>query len=274
MKTTLTAEGVEVLRSLLGEAREEADNLRERLRRFEQILLSTRLIMGHELKKPTTAISGYLELVAEELRGNDKKAVRDHLKKARSECDLLIELNAFFLELVKVNNADEVLHGSKVDVHSFVKDTLKHLPEGLNPRKRIKTRLSPQIRDFRLNPNAFKIILTNIVENALKYSPTDSEVLVDVRRTPDKRGRLQRDILQIKVRDDGVGIPERELDRIFAPFVRLREDVAEGSGLGLTLVRSLVELYGGDVHIQSEENHTTVHVTIPEATETGDEKAQ
>ena len=59
-----------------------------------------------------------------------------------------------------------------------------------------------------------------------------------------------------------------EIDRIFAPFVRLREDVTEGSGLGLTLVRSLVELYGGNVHIKSaKEGNTTVHVTIPEAIE-------
>jgi signal transduction histidine kinase len=268
MKTKVLDGTVEVLRSLLGEARAEADGLRTRLRQVEQILLSTRLIMGHELKKPTTAISGYLDLALEDLKDGASDAASENVTKARGECDLLVELNAFFLELVKVNSVDEVMQGSRVDLRSFVMDTIKHFPSVLNAQGRVKTRLSPHIQDFRINSNAFKIILANIVENALKYSPADSEVLVDVRRIPDKRGMQQRDILQIKVQDRGLGVPAKEIDRVFAPFVRLREDVAEGSGLGLTLVRSLVELYGGDIHIKSTQgNTTTVYVTIPEAAE-------
>lgn len=268
MKTKVLDGTVEVLRSLLGEARAEADGLRTRLRQVEQILLSTRLIMGHELKKPTTAISGYLDLALEDLKDGASDAATENVTKARAECDLLVELNAFFLELVKVNSVDEVMQGSRVDLRSFVMDTIKHFPSALNAQGRVKTRLSPHIQNFRINSNAFKIILSNIVENALKYSPADSDVLVDVRRIPDKRGMQQRDILQIKVQDRGLGVPAKEIDRIFAPFVRLREDVAEGSGLGLTLVRSLVELYGGDIHIKSTQgNTTTVYVTIPEAAE-------
>jgi signal transduction histidine kinase len=262
--TTKVNGTAEVLKSLLGEARAEADSLRARLRQVEQILLSTRLIMGHELKKPTTAISGYLDLALEDLKDGALDAATENATKARNECELLVELNAFFLELVKVNNGDEVLQGSRVDLRSFVMETIKHLPQALDAQKRVKTRLSPHIQNFRINPNAFKIILTNIVENALKYSPGDTEVLVDIRRGPDKRGMQQRDILQIKVQDRGLGVPSQEIDRIFAPFVRLRTDVAEGSGLGLTLVRSLVELYGGDIHIKSAQESTTVYITIPE----------
>jgi signal transduction histidine kinase len=271
MKTDLKTDNVEVLKNLLSDARQEADSLRARLGQFEQILISTRLIMGHELKKPTTAISGYLELALEDLGENRTDTAEENVMKARRECALLVELNAFFLELVKVSNSDETLYSSKVDLHRFVDETISHMPDVLNAEKRVKTRLSPHISDFQLNRNAFKMILSNIIENALKYSPPDSDVLVDVRRIPDKRGMQKREMLQIKVRDSGVGIPPREVKRIFAPFVRLREDVAEGSGLGLTLVRSLVELYGGDVHIKStSEGSTTVFVTIPESREDGD----
>jgi two-component system sensor histidine kinase KdpD len=272
----MQTENIEALKTLLGDARTEADRLRVRLNKFEQIILSTRLIMGHELKKPTTAISGYLDLALEDLREERTEAVEENVEKARGECSLLIELNAFFLELVKVNNSDETLYSTKVDLHSFVKETIVHLPVVLNAHERVKTRLSPQIRDFQLNRNAFKMILSNIIENALKYSPADTEVVVDVRKIPDKRGMQNREILQIKVHDSGVGIPAREVKRIFSPFVRLHEEIADGIGLGLTLVRSLVELYGGDVHIKSlPEGPTTVFVTIPESTnhgETRDEK--
>jgi signal transduction histidine kinase len=263
MKANVKSEKSQAVLNLLSEARAEADRLRARLKVMEQIVLSSRLIMGHELKKPTTAISGYLDLALEDFDKEGKEELEDSLKKARSECDLLNELNLFFLELLRVDNSEEVLRGSKINLRDFVFDVLDHLPGGIDVKNRVKTRISPNIRDFHMSPDAFKIILSNIIENALKYS--SNEVLVDIRRAPEKRGMRDQELLKIKVTDHGLGIPEAHLKRIFIPFVRLHEDITEGSGLGLTLVRSLVELYGGDVYIKSSsEEGTTVHVTIPE----------
>ena len=251
--------------NLLNEAREEADQLRERLKVLGGVILSSRLIMGHEIKKPTTALSGYLDLALEELGKAPTEGLEECLTKARGECDLLNELNCFFLELLKIDHGDEALRGSKINLRAFVFEVLDRLPPKLDVKNRIKTRISPDIRDFRISPDAFKIILSNIVENALRYSPDDSVVLVDVRRDLEKRGMSRQDLLKIKVTDHGMGIPEGYLKRIFVPFVRVHEDATEGSGLGLTLVRSLVNLYAGDVHIKSSsEEGTTVHVTIPE----------
>ena len=108
--------------NLLGEARAEADQLRARLRMMEQIVLSTRLIMGHELKKPATAIRGYLDLALEEVNGQTPDGFGDSLRKARSECDLLNDLNLFFLELLKIDNSEEVLRGRRINLRDFVFD--------------------------------------------------------------------------------------------------------------------------------------------------------
>jgi signal transduction histidine kinase len=257
--------------NLVNEAREEADRLRSRLKVLNQAILSSRLVMGHEIKKPTTALSGYLDLVAEELEQGTTDEIKNSLRKARRECDLLNELNLFFLELLKIDNGEEVLRGSKINLRDSVFEVLDHLPADLCVKERVTTRISPNIRDFRINPDAFKVILSNIAENALKYSPAESTVLVDVRREPEKRGMREQKLLKIRVVDHGVGIPDVNLKRIFVPFVRLHDDVTEGSGLGLTLVRSLVELYGGDVHIRSSrDDGTTVHVTIPEIAESAE----
>ncbi|MDH3215211.1 MAG: HAMP domain-containing histidine kinase [Candidatus Krumholzibacteria bacterium] len=266
MKTKEQTGKSQTVLNLLNEARAEADGLRARVMKLEQIILSTRLIMGHELKKPATAISGYLELALEEMDSSSQDRLEEKIQKARTECALLNELNMFFLELLKVDGGEEVLWGSKIELRDFVEKVLDHLPPSLDTARRVKTRIAPNINDFHTNPDAFKIILTNIIENALKYSSKDSEVLVDIRRAPDKRGMRDQELLRIRVTDHGVGIPEAHLKRIFIPFVRLHKDITEGSGLGLTLVRSLVELYGGDVYIKStEKDGTTVHVTIPEA---------
>ena len=82
------------------------------------------------------------------------------------------------------------------------------------------------------------------------------------------------EVIRFRVKDDGIGIPENYLKKIFSPFVRLREDIAEGSGLGLTLVRSLVELNDGEVLIRSSLNKgTTVYVTVPSAAGTVRERS-
>jgi two-component system sensor histidine kinase EvgS len=267
---TGTAETKSAL-NLLNEARAEADRLRTRLKVLNQVILSSRLVMGHEIKKPTTALSGYLDLAVEELERGTGKEVENSLRKARSECDLLNDLNLFFLELLKIDNGEEVLRGSKINLRDSVFEVLDHLPADLSVKERVTTRISPNIRDFRINPDAFKVILSNVIENALKYSPAESNVLVDVRRDPEKRRMRDQELLKIKVVDCGFGIPDVNLKRIFAPFVRLHDGVTEGSGLGLTLVRSLVELYGGDVHIKSSrDDGTTVHVTIPEIVESAE----
>ena len=268
MKVKSEAETSQAVLNLLTEARSEADRLRARLRVMEQIVLSSRLIMGHELKKPTTAVSGYLDLALEDLEGERMEELENSLTKARAECDLLNELNLFFLELLKIDSRQEVLRGSKIDLRNFVFDVLDHLPRKLDTKNRVKTRISPNIGDFHMSSDAFKVILSNIIENALKYSTEDSPVLVDIRRAPEKRGMREQELLKIKVTDHGLGIPEAHLKRIFIPFVRLNEDMTEGSGLGLTLVRSLVELYGGDVYIKSSRDEgTSVYVTIPETVE-------
>ena len=256
--------------NLLQEARSEADHLGKRLNVLAGVILSSRLVMGHEIKKPTTALSGYLDLALEALGPDADAEVVANINKARREVDLLNELSMFFLELLKIDNGDEILRGSKINLRNFVFEVLEHLPKELDVATRVKTRISPNVRDFRINPDAFKIILSNIVENALLYSPAGSLVLVDVRRAPEKRGMSRGDLLKIMVVDHGKGMTDSNIERIFVPFVRLHEGDTEGSGLGLTLVRSLVNLYAGDVHIKSsEDDGTTVHVTIPEMSEVG-----
>jgi len=265
MKTTTSTRDITALENLLHDAREEADKLRERLKKFEQILLSTRLIMGHELKRPTTAITGYIDMVLE-LEDKISESAELNLAKARSECDLLNELNMFFLELLKTNTEREALSGNKIHVEDFFNEMMAHLPKELNAIERVKFTIPPASVNFQLNPNAFKIIIANVVENALLYSPSSTPVHVEMEQVEDKRHVDERTILKIKVVDRGEGIPKESLKKIFHPFVRFNEDI-NGSGLGLTLVRSLVELHGGNISVQSSANRgTTVFIALPEAT--------
>ena len=247
-----------------GAAREEAERQRERADRFEKIILATRLIMGHELKRPTTAISGYLDLVCDDLDGADDLATLAYARKAREECRLLDDLNTFYLDLLAVDTGEETLGSAPVDVAALIADVVGHLPSRLDARERVKINVAPAAGLVGVESSALKLILLNLIENSLLYSQKNTPVRVEVSRVGGEVGAQGGNRIKFRVKDDGVGIPEEYLHKIFSPFVRLREDIAEGSGLGLTLVRSLVELYNGEVVIRSALGKgTTVHLTLP-----------
>jgi len=265
MATKTEDEKTLVLEQLLGDARREADELRDRLEHYERIIASTRLIMGHELKKPSTAISGYLDLVAEDLEKDGSLEMLNWVEKARSECQLLNELNAFYVELLKVDNESaDVVGTPSIDVAPLIHEIVDGFPGKLDAKNRVDVWVDDEVKPLSFNRDALKLIVMNLIENALIYSQVRTPVRVEVEEATEKRGMRGGRLVKIRVSDDGVGIPESYLKRIFSPFVRLREDIADGSGLGLTLVRSMVELFGGKVYVRSGNGSgTTVHVTLP-----------
>jgi two-component system sensor histidine kinase VicK len=269
MKVHTEVENAGAALRLLNEARAEADELRKRLERDERVLLSTRMIMGHELKRPVTAIRGYLDLAMEQSGSGANGDALEAIKRARDECVLLDELGSFFLRLLNVDRRRTEGRGEIVKPGECIAEMLGRFPADLRAGERVVVTVSPGAASFRSDADAVAIILENVIENALVYSEPISPVEVSVERTADKRGAGLADLLKIRVADHGPGIPEEMINRVFKPFVRLRQDTGNGAGLGLTLVRSLAELHGGSVYIRSEEGRgTRVYVTLPEMPET------
>lgn len=253
-----------VLENLLSEARAEADALRRKLMRYENIIVSTRLIMGHELRKPATAISGYLDLVCEDLEAQGAGRTLSYARKALNECHLLADLNEYFVELLKVGARTDMVGKESVDVPTLVRDVAAHVIDEEGTQRQIQVATTPGLPRVEVDENALRLVVMNLLENAIRYSQVDSPVRIEIEKGLDRRSLAQGEILKLRVIDRGVGIPPEYVTKVFQPFVRLHDEMTEGSGLGLTLVRSLVELNGGDVSIQSRVGEgTTVHVTVP-----------
>jgi signal transduction histidine kinase len=252
------------IEALLNDARIEANNLRLRLERYRRIIASTRLIMGHELKKPTSAISGYLQLAREDVQRAGLSEALAFIDKARAECELLNELNAFYLDLLKVDGGNGDPTVEQLSVAEVIEEAVHQIPDELRPRTRVKAHVPDGLPPATINRNALKLVVLNLLENGLSYSPENSIVTLEAEVSKDMRGVGDDDLVKIRVTDEGKGIAPEDIKRIFMPFVRLDETAASGSGLGLTLVRSLVDMCGGDVSIRSEEGRgTTVYVTLP-----------
>lgn len=255
------------IEALLNEARIEANNLRLRIEQLRRVIASTRLIMGHELKKPASAISGYLDLAREDAQRAGAAEALKWIDKARAETQLLSELNAFYLDLLRVDGGNGDPSAEKIVIHEVVDEAISQIPDQLRPRTRLKVEMPGQLPPATINRNALKLVVLNLLENGLSYSPENSIVRLEVEVSRDMRGVSDAQLLKVRVSDEGRGIAPDDIKRIFMPFVRLDEGMCNGSGLGLTLVRSLVDMCGGDVSIKSEQGKgTTVYVTLPLST--------
>ena len=220
--------------------------------------------MGHEFKKPTTAISGYLDLAHEDVEKAGLNDVAAFIEKARNECALLNELNAFYLDLLKVDGGSGDPPTESVDLLETIVDAIEQTPALLRATERVRIVVADRLPRVLLNRYAVKLIVLNLLENALKYSPADSQVRIEAETFRDKRGAGDRELLKLRVADLGAGIAPDDVKRIFMPFVRVGSNKVDGTGLGLTLVRNLVDMCEGEVSIRSEPGQgTTVYVTLP-----------
>jgi signal transduction histidine kinase len=253
-----------LLEALLNEARIEANQLRQRLEFYRRVIASTRLVMGHEFKKPTTAISGYLDLAHEDVERAGLTEALAFIDKARTECALLNELNAFYLDLLKVDGGSGEPGTDSIDLLETIVEAIEQAPEHMRAKERVRIVVADRFPRVLLNRYAVKLIVLNLLENALKYSPADGPVRIEAETSRDKRGAGDRELLKLRVVDAGAGIAPNDVKRIFMPFVRLESDRVEGTGLGLTLVRNLVDMCEGEVSVRSEQGQgTTVYVTLP-----------
>jgi signal transduction histidine kinase len=202
----------------------------------------------HELKTPITSIRLYLQTL--ERRQLDESQRRDFYRIMLEDTDRLLGTVEQVLKAGEVRNERAKKNWREVDLYAMVRDTLElaRLRHGLDVKVlRFSTEPPAEITVMG-NPEELRTALANLVENAVKYSGPEPEIIVDV-LTPDI------DSVVVRIQDNGVGIPHGEMKRIFKRFYRVRSRATEqvkGTGLGLFIVRSIARRHGGDAFAESE----------------------
>ncbi|MGE3271509.1 MAG: ATP-binding protein, partial [Chloroflexota bacterium] len=228
--------------------------LRE-LARLKAELLST---VSHELRTPLTLIHGYAELLharAENLSPADVTMMADEiLLGSRTMIRLVDDL----LDFSRTEGARLRLDPARVDVADLLR---RHIQawHGQPGSERLRLEVTPPL-ETHADPARLDQIIRNLISNALSHAPT-GEIVV--------RGQPEAGWIQISVSDNGPGIPESELPRIWESFFRgdrARNSPNRGSGLGLAVVRQLVELHSGRVEVVSPAGHgATFRIWLPAA---------
>jgi signal transduction histidine kinase len=217
----------------------------QRLNRLKSLFLS---IAAHDLRAPLSAILGYTELLRRLLPGESVEEVGEFLDIISSQVDWLNRLITDFLDLDQIEDGKLALNLRPCDLVSLVQN-IARVMEGAARRAGHEMVLELPQAPLVLSADAERLqqILFNLLSNAVKYTPAGGSVRVVARR--------QGDQAQLIVQDNGRGMTAEELDRLFQLYYRTRSVQAAGvagTGLGLYIVKTLVEAHHGDVEVESE----------------------
>ncbi|MCP4146023.1 MAG: response regulator [bacterium] len=256
---------VKAARHLLVSRTAEKLALEKRKVRFEFIS-----ILAHELKAPLGAVEGYLRLLEEGITDNNKEATDRIVRRSLVRIEGMRKLILDLLDLTRIESGEKKRVLEKVnpaDVAQIVVETFTPQADS----RQISVSLSCDGDTTMMGDNSeLEIILNNMISNAVKYNRDGGQVQVNIQG--------DTDIIKISVIDTGIGMSESEVSRLFGEFVRIKNDktrLIEGSGLGLSILRRLVILNGGDVNVQSQPDEgTNFTVTLSRTGMVADDSSQ
>ncbi len=236
-------------RALLKDGRPDgavlAFNDLSRVRRLENLRKDFVANVSHELRTPLTALRAALETLLEGAL-DDREHAREFLQTAQNQVDRLQRLIDDLLVLSRLEK-QKPLAGVRTPLRAAAEKVLRSLePMAVKSRVALKTDWPAGDADVPLSEDELAQVLMNLLDNAIKYNRPDGQVVLSARR--------EGGGLVLSVKDTGMGIPARDLPRIFERFYRVdkgRSRDLGGTGLGLSIVKNIVESRGGTVRAES-----------------------
>lgn len=213
-------------------------------------------IVSYEVRTALTGIHGFSEMLRDEELSRDE--IRDYASDINEEAKRLNRMITEMLELERMESGRMSLNLQPVELNSLVASAAGAIQRSA-PRHRIILALEPALPPIAADRDKLAQVLANLLSNAVTYSPNGGEITVAT--------HLDVNSVFLHVRDQGVGIAPKELGSVFERFRQARTDATRylpGTGLGLPLVRQIVELHGGRVWVESVLGQgSTFHVTLP-----------
>ncbi|MFB6286041.1 MAG: sensor histidine kinase [Candidatus Bipolaricaulia bacterium] len=233
------------------------ENVNEELRRANQVKSEFLSVMGHELKTPLHAIRGYAQLLKEGIDGPVTEAQREDLDNIVTSGDHLRALIDNILHFSKLESGEETLHPEVVEVGRLINEAMQNV-QVMAREKGVELRADGDSLQIQADATKLKQVLINLLSNALKCT---DEGHIQVSAEP-HNGEVV-----FAVQDTGTGIPESHREQIFEPFTQIDSSTTRpwaGIGLGLSIVKTYVEMHGGRVWVHSHEGEgSAFYFTIP-----------
>jgi len=219
--------------------------------------------VSHELRTPLTSIKGFVDTLLRSSSQLSEAQQRRFLKIVKNQADRLTRLVEDILTVSRIQSGRLKNVPQRLALPLVIDSVLENLAQKYDA-ERMRLALPNDLPEVWADQDRLEQILTNLIDNALKYSEPDTVVDVEARLDPE-----DDNVLWISVRDQGIGIPEEKRDQLFNRFSRIDSPLTrerEGTGLGLYITKSLVESLGGTIYVESEFGRgSTFTVCLPAA---------
>ncbi len=216
--------------------------------------------LSHELRTPLNAIIGFSDIINQEYFGDIQPKYKEYAHDIHQSGTYLLALVNDLLDIAKIDAGKAVLTKKASDLRDLIHETIKIAgPKSQEKQLSIETEFSDACRTVTVDPRAIKQVLLNIIGNAQKFTPDKGRIIISLNQ--------ENDTSQISVLDTGEGIPKAAISEVTQLFSRGHRDpfhTEEGWGLGLAISKSLIELHGGELLIESKlKKGTKVTFTLP-----------
>ncbi|MCP1308506.1 cell wall metabolism sensor histidine kinase WalK [Paenibacillus tyrfis] len=216
--------------------------------------------VSHELRTPLTTIKSYLEAL-EDGALEEPQLAGKFVNVARNETERMIRLVTDLLQLSRLDSKQAIISKETTDVTEMLEEVADRFSFQLEQRMiAIEIDVEKHVDEIMLDRDRIDQVLDNLVSNAIKYTPEGGHIRIHA-------GRREHAVLEISVQDNGIGIPRKDLSRIFERFYRVdkaRSRSMGGTGLGLSIAREIVKAHGGTIQLDSELGQgTRVTFTLP-----------
>ncbi len=214
--------------------------------------------VSHELRTPLTTMRSYIEALTDG-SWQDKEIAPKFLGVVQNETERMIRLVNDLLQLSKMDNKDYGLSRERVKYIEYIDQIVDRFEMNIGDTLTLERKLPKDQYHVWIDKDKLTQVLDNIISNAIKYSPEGGKIKIEVVKDKER--------LLTKITDQGVGIPEENLERIFERFYRVdkaRTRQLGGTGLGLAIAKELINAHGGDIWASSQENQgTTIAFSLP-----------
>ncbi len=216
-------------------------------------------MVAHELRSPLVSIRQQNSVLLEGLAGPLQEKQQEFLEKGVKKIDSLLELINDLLNIAKIEAGKAIQRQVPLDVGEVIEETVSFM-EPTAKEKGISLRYErKELKPILADPKRMEEVFTNLITNAINYSPDGGEVVVSA--------QALGEYLEIRISDTGIGIPPEELPKIFDKFYRVKHPKTRqvmGTGLGLSIVKGIINAHRGTIDVESEpEKGTTFRILLP-----------
>lgn len=228
-------------------------------------------MVSHEIRSPMNSLLAQIKIILDGLAGDVTDKQRQILERASGKINNLVNLVSELLDLAKIEAGMAGGLREEVDIKALLEEQIT-FHEAAAAEKELELRLEPgdELPSLTADKQGLEEVLTNLITNAIKYSPRQASITV--------MAQINRDSLELRVADTGYGIPEEDLAEIFNRFHRVKDKNTReihGTGLGLAIVKSIVDAHQGSIRVESKlDQGTTFTVLLPIADRQEDQARQ